>query len=261
MLCALTMLLTQDSCCGDMKVFASDPAFIASHAAPLPLHFQPAAGKMITFKTTGHTGNGFFVPAKAGNKSAILVFQEWWGLNDYIKREAERLHDELGSAVLAVDMYDGKVADKPEDAGKLMSAMKEERGVELVKGALGYVKSDKIGTIGWCFGGGWSHKAAILGGSRVKGCVIYYGMPTTDPAQLAKLKAPVLMHWGTQDGFINKKVVSDFEVAMKKAHKPLKTHAFNAVHAFANPSNPKYDKAAAATANKESVAFLKQHLK
>ena len=244
-----------------MKVFASDPSFIATHAAPLPLHYRAASGKMVTFKTAGAEGHGFYVPAKAGNKTAILVFQEWWGLNDYIKRESERLHDQLGSAILAVDMYDGKVTDKPEEAGKLMAAMSEARGVALVNGALGYLKSDKIGTIGWCFGGGWSHKAAILGGKRVKACVIYYGMPTTDQAQLAKLSAPVLMHWGTQDGFINKNVVSGFEAAMKTAHKSLKTHAFNAVHAFANPSNPKYDKQAAATANAESVAFLKKNLK
>jgi carboxymethylenebutenolidase len=86
-------------------------------------------------------------------------------------------------------------------------------------------------------------------------------MPSTDPAGLAKLKAPVLMFWGTKDDFINAKVVSDFESAMKKARKPLKTHSFNAVHAFANPSNPKYDRAAEATSHKETLAFFRKHLK
>ena len=99
------------------------------------------------------------------------------------------------------------------------------------------------------------------GRSKVQACVIYYGMPSTDPDDLAKLRAPVLMFWGTQDGFINAKVVSGFEAAMKKAGKPIKTHSFNAVHAFANPSNPKYDKEAAEKSHAETLAFFKAHLK
>src|SRR5204863_418424 len=111
--------------CDAMAHFAADPAFIAAHAAPARLKFKPHDGSMVVFKTPGAEGHGFFVPAAKGNRTAILVFQEWWGLNDYIKRESERLHDELGSAVLAVDMYDGKVATTAEDAGKLRSARRQ----------------------------------------------------------------------------------------------------------------------------------------
>lgn len=266
---ALMFVLGQKpSCCSGMAVFASDPSFIAAHLAPAALNFRAKEGKMVAFKSAdGRAGHGFFVPASKGNKDAILMFHEWWGLNDHIKQEAEKLHDELGAAVLAVDLYDGKMTSDPQEAGKLMGAMDQPRGKSLVDGALAAVQNGaldnakSIGTIGWCFGGGWSHRAAIEGGKNVQACVIYYGMPSTDPADLAKLKAPVLMFWGTQDGFINAKVVSGFEAAMKKAGKSLKTHSFDAVHAFANPSNPKYDKAAAATSHAETLAFFRAHLK
>jgi carboxymethylenebutenolidase len=256
----------KSSCCSGMAHFVGDPAFTAAHVAPVKIHFQAKLGKMVSFAAIGGEGRGYLVPAKKGNRNGILMFHEWWGLNDNVKQEAERLHNELGAAVLAVDMYDGKMTTDPAEAGKLMQGMNQQRGNSIVRGAIKALEgplghSKGLGTIGWCFGGGWSHRAAIEGGPDVKACVIYYGMPSTDPADLKKLKAPVLMFWGTQDGFINAKVVSGFEQAMKKAGKPLKTHSFNAVHAFANPSNPKYDKAAAATSHTEALAFFRKNLR
>jgi carboxymethylenebutenolidase len=269
MLLLITLALAvgqKPSCCSGMAQFVGDPAFTAAHVAPVNIHFQAKEGKMVAFAATGGEGHGYFVPAKKGNRTAILMFHEWWGLNDNIKQEAERLHNELGSAVLAVDLYDGKVAANPGEAGKLMQGMNQQRGVALVHGAIGALEgklahAKVLGTIGWCFGGGWSDRAAIEGGPDVKACVIYYGMPSTDPTDLKRLKAPVLMFWGTQDGFINAKVVGGFETAMKNAGKSLKTHSFNAVHAFANPSNPKYDKAAAATSHAETLAFFRKNLR
>jgi carboxymethylenebutenolidase len=270
MLCMLAyafLVVDKPSCCG-MEAFSNNPAFISAHAAPIAFKFAAKEGKMVSFTVAdGSEGHGFFVPATKGNHSAILVFHEWWGLNDYIKQEAEKLHDELGAAVLAVDLYDGKTTADPQEAGKLMGGLNQARGKSLVDGALDAVKKGPlfkaatIGTIGWCFGGGWSDRAAIEGGKNVQACVMYYGMPDIDSADLARLKSPVLLFWGTQDGFINAKVVSGFEEAMKKAGKSLKTHSFNAVHAFANPSNPKYDKSAAAISHAETLAFSRSHLR
>jgi carboxymethylenebutenolidase len=270
-LASLALQQGPSSCCtSGMDQFLDDPSFAAMHMPPVPFAFQAKSGKMVHFKATdGKEANGFFVPAKSGNRSALLVFHEWWGLNDYIKQEAERLHDELGSAVLAVDLYDGKVATTAEEAQKLMSAADKDaaRTTAISNGARlaiqdgSLFKAGRIGTIGWCFGGGQSFWAAVNGGSAVNACVIYYGMPSTDPAVLAKLKAPVLMIWGTQDGFINSKVVDGFKAAMNKARKSLQTVSYDAVHAFANPSNPKYDAADAADAHRRTLAFLKPKLK
>lgn len=268
----LGALVSQGQSCCDtgMSQFLDRPSFAAMHLSPVPFAFQAKEGKNVSFKASdGTSASGFFVPAKPGNRSALLVFHEWWGLNDYIRQEAEKLHDELGSAVLAVDLYDGKVATEAKEAQALMGAAEKNsaRTTAISSGGLAALtggslaKASRVGTIGWCFGGGQSFWAAVNGGSKVNACVIYYGMPSTDPAVLAKLKAPVLMIWGTKDDFINSKVVSGFKTAMAKAHKSLQTVSYEAVHAFANPSNPKYSKVDAADAHKRTLAFLKPKLR
>ncbi len=103
-------------------------------------------------------------------------------MNDYIKQESEKLGDDLGVNVIAIDLYDNKVAATPDDARKLVQAVKTDRAQSIIKGAYNYVGSNaKVFTIGWCFGGGWSLQAAIaVRCSNVVGCVMYYGMPETD---------------------------------------------------------------------------------
>ena len=158
-----------------MAQFASDPAFAASHEAPAAFSFKAKEGKTVVFALgNGSTGSGFFVPPSTGSSSAIVMIHEWWGLNDYIKQEAEKLHDELGCAVLAVDMYQGKVTSDPNEASRLMSGVPESYGRTVVRGAVAALtdgaldSAKKVGTIGWCFGGGWSDRAAIEGGPRFR---------------------------------------------------------------------------------------------
>src|SRR5579862_2811383 len=128
-----------------MAAFVGDPAFAAAHLPPAPIRFRAKSGKIVEFLTIdGKPGHGFFVPPKANNTAAILMFHEWWGLNDNIKNEAEKLHDELGSAILAVDLYDGKVTTDPGEAGKLMQGMNGPRGSVLVNGAITALKSGSL---------------------------------------------------------------------------------------------------------------------
>jgi carboxymethylenebutenolidase len=119
----------------------------------------------------------------------------------------------------------------------------------------------KISTLGWCFGGGWSMQTALMAGKQAVGCVIYYGMPEKDAAKLKTLNCDVLGIFATQDGFINAEVVGQFENDMKAAKKKLTVKNYDAVHAFANPSNPKYDKEKSAEANAEALAYLKAKMK
>ena len=245
-----------------MSAFVADPAFVAKHPAPPALAWRPAAGKDVTFPAKdGTAGKGFYVP---GTKGAVVMVHEWWGLNDYIKREAERLHAKTGYAVLAVDLYDGRVATSPKEAGELMNGMNAARGKAIASGAVAALTNGtlgaryaRLGTIGWCFGGGWSLQTAEIGGTRVKAAVAYYGMP---PEDVAPLRAPVLFVWAKQDGWINAKVVDGFKAKMRAAKKPLTVLAYDADHAFANPSNPKYQKGDADDAMRKAVAFLKRGL-
>jgi carboxymethylenebutenolidase len=245
-------------------LFASNKEFNISHANPLPYKHQSEVGKMITFKTPdGKEANAYLLEAKTKTNNWIFVFQEWWGLNDYIKKESEQLYKDLGNVnVLALDMYDGKVTANREEAGKLMGEFKQERGDAIVKGALTYAgKNAKVGTVGWCFGGGQSLQAALTAGKQSAACVMYYGMPEENVDRLKKLNCDVLNIWPTQDKWINVNVMDKFDSNMKTAGKNLTIKSYDADHAFANPSNPKHNKEFTADAYKNTLEFFKARLK
>jgi carboxymethylenebutenolidase len=246
-------------------LFASNRDFNASHPNPVAyVHVSQAGGKMIQFKgADGVEASGYLLEAKKKTNNWIFVFQEWWGLNDHIKREAEKLFSDLGNVnVLALDMYDGKLATDPQTAGKYMQEFKQERGDAIVKGALAYAgKNAKVGTIGWCFGGGQSIQASLTAGQQAAACVMYYGMPEENVERLKKLKADVLNIWPTQDKWINKEVVDKFEKNMTAAGKKLTIKSYDADHAFANPSNAKFNKEFTADAYNTTLAFFKERLK
>ncbi|PWU01430.1 MAG: dienelactone hydrolase [Bacteroidetes bacterium] len=264
-------LLAQNkmSCCSktdateEFAVFASDKNFMATHESPLPFTFHPVNGKDIEYKTDdGTNAHAFEVKTEKNSPYWIIVIHEWWGLNDYIKQESEKLFGDFGVNVLAIDLYDRKIATNQQEASQAMQAVKTERAVSIIKGAIAHVGKDaKILTIGWCFGGGWSLQTALLAGKQAAGCVMYYGMPEKDVEKLKTLNCDVLGIFATQDGYITPQVVNEFAENMKKAGKNLSVHNYDAVHAFANPSNPKYDKASADDAFKYVTEFYKERIK
>jgi len=248
----------------EFAAFGKDMAFVALHDTPEPFHFDPAGGEMRTIKTSdGIDVNIYEVNAASKTNKYLFVFHEWWGLNDYIKKEVEQLQHDLGAVnVIALDLYDGKVAMSQDSARKYVGEVEETRARTIIRAAMDYAgKKASIATLGWCFGGGWSMQAALMLGKQAAGCVIYYGMPEKEIAKLKTLNCSVLGIFGTQDGFINPQVVAEFEKNMKEAGKTLTVKNYDAVHAFANPSNPKYDKEKSALANAEARMFLKTALK
>lgn len=246
-------------------VLASNKKFNRDHPSPLPyVHETQAGGKMIKLKCAdGVEANAYYIEAKVKSNNWIFVFQEWWGLNDHIKREAENLYNDLGNVnVIALDMYDGKLATDPQNAGKYMGEFKQARGTEIVKGAIAFAgPSAKIGTIGWCFGGGQSMQAALTAGTQAAACIIYYGQPEDNLDRLKTLNCDVLDIWPTQDKWINKDMTEKFQKNMAEAGKKLTVKSYDADHAFANPSNPKYNKEFGADAYKHSLEFFKARLK
>lgn len=245
-----------------MAGFANDPSFQALHLSPLAIHYQ-ALGEMIKIKTAdGMEANGYLRKAKKKSNKWLFVYQEWWGLNDHIKKEADKFYQDLGGevSVLALDMYDGKVTSDPKEAGQIMQGVKEERLQNIVRGAIGMAgKKARIASVGWCFGGGWSLKSALLEGPQAVGCVMYYGMPVRDVEKLKTLNTDVLGLFATEQ-FISKEIVEDFAAKMKEAGKTLDYKIFNGVHGFANPSNPKYDAALSAEAYGMALGYLKKKL-
>lgn len=254
------------SCCSTEQ-FASlttDKSFRNAHLEPTVMNFTPTTGAWITLKTTdGIEAKAFEVRASKPTNNVIFMIHEWWGLNEYIQREAEQLQQSLPNiTVIALDLYDGKIATDRETAGKYMGSVTKERCETIIRAAITHVGANaKIGTIGWCFGGGWSMQTSLLAGKQAGACVIYYGMPEDDITKLKTLHADVLGIFGKQDKWINSGVVAKFEKNMKQASKKLTVKSYDADHAFANPSNPQFDKTATEDARKIAVEFFKGLLK
>ena len=220
-------------------------------------------GQTIRYQTPdGREASAYEIKARKPTKSYVFVIHEWWGLNDYVKQEAEKIYTELGNVnVIALDLYDGKVATSRDSAAVYMQSVTSDRAEAIIKGLLKHAgKKANIATIGWCFGGGWSLQAAILAGRQAKACVMYYGMPEKDLSKLQKLYAPVLFIWPEQDKWINQDVVDEFRKNMQKCGKEYEVISYSADHAFANPSNPKYSKAFADDAFQHAIKLMREEL-
>lgn len=246
-----------------MKEFTHDSNFVKAHDAPVAGDSTGLQGRMIEFGTPdgGKNANAYFVKAPDGSsKDYLLLFHEWWGLNDQIKHEADRYADSLGKVnVLALDLYDGKVTRSPDSAQKFVQQTDDSRIESIILGAINYIGADaRYASLGWCFGGGWSLQSGILHPKQNVGIVMYYGMPEKDPDQVSKINVPVIGFFGNQDNFITPQVVEDFSRLMKKEGKSFEYREYDAPHAFANPSNPKYNKQATADARQRTLAFLRK---
>ena len=180
-------------------------------------------GQQVTYATDSTNLRGYIAyNANAKEKQpGVLIVHEWWGHNDYVRQRADMLA-ELGYTAMAVDMYgDGKLADHPDDAGKFaMSVMTNlpeatarfDAAMKLLKSHPS-VDGEKIGAIGYCFGGSVVLTMANSGADLDAVAAFHSGvqlpvMPND------KLKAKVLVCNGAEDPFINPESVVAFTTAM-----------------------------------------------
>ncbi len=241
---------------------------VATPAATTP-PVADVTGKTVSYGTVGGVPlEGYLVrPKKArGRLPGLIVIHEWWGLNDNVRAEAGRLAAE-GYVVLAVDLYGGKLATQPPAAMKLSQELTANPGPaeENLRAAYKYLdkveKAPRIGTIGWCLGGRWSLRAALLFPDQVDATVIYYGSVKATDAELATLKMPILGLFGSKDRVVPVATVTAFESALQRLGKKADIRIFEgADHAFANPSGTAYDPPAAEEAWGLTTAFLKENL-
>lgn len=217
----------------------------------------------VSFQSGGETVRGvLFTPKGAGPFPAIVVIHEWWGLNGWIKQQAETFA-EHGYVTLAVDLYRGKVATDPETAHELMRALPQDRGVRYLTSAVAYLKTRKdveparIGAVGWCMGGGFAFQLAIAEPS-LRAVAINYGAVDTDPGQLKGIHAAVLGNFGALDKGITPDDVHAFAAEMRKLGHPVDVKEYpDAGHAFENPDNHGgYRAADAADAQQRMLAFF-----
>jgi carboxymethylenebutenolidase len=240
------------------------------NASPVtvPAPAQPVSGTDVVYATVGGKQvKGYLVrpTAAKGALPAIIVIHEWWGLNDNIRKTADRLAGE-GYEALAVDLYNGQSATTPDDATKYMKAVMADKdsAKDNLRQAYAYLHdhehATKLGVIGWCFGGGWSLQTALLFPDKLDAAVMYYGQPVTDPTQLKTLKMPLIGFFGEKDQGITVADVTAFQEALKQAGVDAEIHEYpDAGHAFANPSGKNYQAAAATDSWDRTVKFFKAH--
>ena len=238
--------------------------------------FLSAGGALAEVKTMeidlkGSNGVKAFLaqPEGKGPFPAVVVIQEWWGLTDWIKDNAKRLAEQ-GYVALAPDLYRGKVANDFRKAGELMRGLPADRAVRDLKGAvtalsaMDNVDKNRIGSIGWCMGGGYSLQLA-LADKRVTACAMCYGRVVTDAGKLKPLNATVLGIFGAEDRGIPPDQVRQFEKALKGAGKKVERVQIydKAGHGFMRPgkTNPAYNEDAAKDAWKRIDAFFAKNLK
>lgn len=240
---------------------------------PTPMATTAPAGEVVGETVTygqmdGKDLQGYLVkPANATSSTpALLVVHEWWGLNDNMRQTADRLAGE-GYIALVADLYGGETASIPKEAIKLMTALMADttKGDENVKQAYRYlnetVGAPRIGSIGWCMGGRWSLRTAVLFPDEIDATVIYYGNTTDDEAELAPLQMPVLGNFAAEDPVVKVESVKSFTAVMENLGKDIDVKIYEgAQHGFSNPSGMAYNPEAAEDAWRRTMGFLTEHL-
>ncbi len=204
---------------------------------------RPVRIESVSYKSGDDTVTGYLVsPDSPGRHPGVIVIHEWWGLNDWVREQAQRFAQQ-GYVALAVDLYRGKSTANRDEAHELMRGMPQDRAVRDMKAAFDYLASRpdvnkvKIGSVGWCMGGGLSLQLAVHQ-PRLAACIVNYGPMPTDPGDIQKINAPVLGIFGADDRGIPPDAVRAFEKAMQSANKVISVKIYDgAGHAFENPNN------------------------
>jgi carboxymethylenebutenolidase len=216
---------------------------------------------------TGSCGGELAEPGpSAGAKvGALVVVQEWHGINDEMRGKVTRFASE-GYLALAPDLYHGKCAKNDDEAGKLMSALDFGKAVAEIGAAVQYLKEQprsngKVGVLGFCMGGALTFAAA----ANVPGlaCAVpFYGLPDVSKLDFAKVTAPIQAHFAGHDDWASPDRARKLAKELEALGKSIELHVYDgAGHAFMRDSDPaKYHEASAKKAWERTLAFLKQHL-
>ena len=221
----------------------------------------------VEFQSNGDTATGYLAVPESGKGPAVVVLQEWWGVDDHIRSVVERFASE-GFVALAPDLYHGETTDQPDEAEQKMMAMNMDQAEKEMRGAVDYLSEHEsydgsgIGSVGFCLGGGLAVWAATANPKVDAVVTYYYVMPHGKP-DFSKVDAPVLGHFGTSDDFVP---VDDAKALEKELNDAGADASFEfyegAGHAFFNDTDRlgTYDKENAESAWQKTVDFFKRHL-
>lgn len=228
--------------------------------------FEISEGQMVTYH---NDVDGYLVkPEGEGSFPALVLIHEWWGLNDNIKDLANDFAEQ-GYVALAVDLYNGQVADTPDRAGELAGSVREnvEPAFANLESAtnylanLDYVNGEQLASVGWCFGGQWAYNMAA-NNMNIDASVMYYGRFSLED-DLSMMRADILGHFGEEDRSIAVDDVQQFEAKLNTLNGDHSVFIYpNAGHAFANEDNESaYNEEVAKLAWERTLDFLKRQVK
>jgi len=224
------------------------------------------AGQMVEFSSNGGQASGYLAIPEKGTGPGVIVIQEWWGLVNHIKDVCDRFANE-GYVALAPDLYHGKATKSPDEAGKLMMALRIDEAEKDLRGAIQYLlshdatKGTKVGIIGFCMGGALSLYAASKN-AQVGACVVFYGIHPNVKPDLPALQAPVLGIYAGRDRSVPPDSVHELERKLKELGKSVEIHIYpDTDHAFFNDQRlDVYNPKAAQDAWRRVIQFFAKHL-
>ena len=229
-------------------------------------------GHMISFqRPDGQAVQGYLAePAQPNGAPAVVVIQEWWGLNDQIRGVADRFAA-AGYIALVPDLYRGKATVEAEEAHHLMSGLNfGDAAGQDVRGAVQYLKgrSAKVGVTGYCMGGALT-LLALCNVPEADAGVVWYGCPPLEYIDAAQIKVPVQGHFATQDQFFPIATIDALQAKLTEAGVQIDFHRYLAHHAFANETAvgpgripaTQYDPVWSQQAWDRTFSFFGQHLR
>jgi carboxymethylenebutenolidase len=222
--------------------------------------------QIVEFPANGINGMGYVArPADAAPHPAVVVIQEWWGLDDHIKSIADRFARE-GFIALAPDLYHGNIATEPDEARKLVMNMNREQAIKDLLGAVRHLQSipevapKKVACIGFCMGGSMTLALAAATPDLAAAAPFYAGFqPPAD--EIAKIQAEMFCAFGADDAGIPLDNVQKFEATLKSTGRHAVVKVYDgAPHSFFNDTRDSYRPEAADDAWQRSLALFRRVL-
>jgi carboxymethylenebutenolidase len=204
------------------------------------------------------------VPRGTGKAPAVVLVQEWWGVNDHVRSLVDRLAAE-GFLVLAPDLYHGRIAKDAGEAGKLMQSLDWKQAMDELGGAVSHLASHPrstgmVGIMGFCMGGALAFAAATKI-PELSAAVPFYGVPSGEWADWSKVRAPIQAHFAKRDEWAKASIAEHIKKQLEDSGQTMELFVYDADHAFVNDTRPEvHAPDAAKTAWHRAVTFLKKNL-